>query len=52
MHNKTISELSKLIDNSYRDTIFAYSNQMSLLAAKYKSVSVYLSNLSLFFLLK
>ena len=30
------AELSKLIDNSYRDTIFAYSNQMSLLASKYK----------------
>ena len=30
------AELSKLIDNSYRDTIFAYSNQMSLLATKYK----------------
>ena len=29
------AELSKLIDNSYRDTIFAYSNQMSLLASKY-----------------
>ena len=30
------AELSKLIDNSYRDTIFAYSNQMSLLASKFK----------------
>ncbi len=30
------AELSKIIDNSYRDTIFAYSNQMSLLASKYK----------------
>ena len=29
------AELSKIIDNSYRDTIFAYSNQMSLLASKY-----------------
>ena len=30
------AELSKIIDNSYRDTIFAYSNQMSLLASKFK----------------
>ena len=30
------AELSKIIDNSYRDTIFAYSNQMSLLASKFQ----------------
>ena len=28
------AELAKLIDNSYRDTIFAYSNQLSKLSEK------------------
>ena len=32
------AELSKIIDNSYRDTIFAYSNQMSLLASNLKKI--------------
>ncbi len=30
------AELSKLIDNSFRDTVFAYSNQLALLTEKLK----------------
>ena len=34
--NLESAELSKLIDNSYRDTVFAYSNQLALLTEKLK----------------
>ena len=36
------SEMCKLLDNTYRDTIFAYSNQMALLSEK---IGLNLSNL-------
>ncbi len=34
--NLESAELSKLIDNSYRDTVFAYSNQLAMLTEKLK----------------
>ena len=34
VENLEAAELAKLIDNSYRDTIFAYSNQLSKLSEK------------------
>ena len=34
MNDLESSEMCKLLDNTYRDTIFAYSNQMALLSEK------------------
>ena len=35
MNNLESAEIAKLIDNSYRDNIFAFSNQIAMICEKY-----------------